>query len=303
MPQGYFVIYSLVCSYAILTPFRGLCLLARLDLLRKLGFLCGSGLFLLAVTAGAQSFRNPPMISTAFDPATIATADFNGDGIPDLVYDTPSVNGSGTTLHVLLGKGDGTYADVQDSGLPGPLGGQINLADVNGDGKLDLILGGGGVSTGAGVVAVLPGNGDGTFGAPVVSTFSPAGAGVYVATGTKMGIGDINGDGAIDLVIPDPANTALYVLLGNKAGQFQYVGKVYNGSYPTEAFLADLNGDGHWTWWLSGRPEEAQPFTWGMATPHSPQVSSTTLFREQRICCSPIWTAMGTSTSWRKERR
>ena len=202
-------------------------------------------LVLLASTAGAQSFRNPLMIPTAFDPASIATGDFNGDGIPDLVYDTASVNGLGSSLHVLLGKGDGTYTDAQDVGLPSPLGGAINIADVNGDGIPDLILGGGGTSTTSGVVATLLGNGNGTFAAPVISTFSVSGGGSYISTVRKMGIGDINGDGAVDLVIPDASNTLLYILLGNKNGKFQYAGKLFNGSYPTEAFLADLNGDGH----------------------------------------------------------
>jgi len=212
---------------------------------RALGFRSGISLLLFASAAGAQSFRNPLMIPTPFDPASIASADFNGDGIPDLVYDTPTINGSGTTLHVLLGKADGTYTDAQDLGLPSPLGGQVNIADVNGDGILDLVLGGRGTSTTSGVAAVLFGNGDGIFGAPVISTFSPPGAVSYITTATKMGIGDINGDGAIDLVIADPENAELYVLLGNKSGQFQYAGKIFNGSYPTEAFLADLNGNGH----------------------------------------------------------
>jgi Big-like domain-containing protein/VCBS repeat protein/FG-GAP repeat protein len=214
-------------------------------LLRKLCFRCCFSLSLFASAAAAQSFRNPPMVPTAFDPVSIATADFNGDGIPDLAYDTADLNGTGTTLHILLGKGDGTYNDAQDIGLPFPLGGRINIADVNGDGKPDLILGGGGASTTQGTVATLFGNGDGTFGAPVISTFSvSSGQGGYISTEAKMGIGDINGDGAVDLVIPDAENTSLYILLGNKTGQFQYSGKIYNGSYPGEAFLADLNGDG-----------------------------------------------------------
>jgi hypothetical protein len=185
------------------------------------------------------------MIPTSFDPASIVTGDFNGDGVPDLAYDTVSVNGSGCTLHVLLGKGDGTYTDGQVIGLPSPLGGAINIADVNEDGIPDLILGGGGTSTTSGVVATLLGNGDGTFAVPVISTFSVSGGEGYISTARKMGIGDINGDGAVDLVIPDASNASLYILLGNKTGQFQYSGKIFNGSYPSEAFLADLNGDGH----------------------------------------------------------
>jgi hypothetical protein len=185
------------------------------------------------------------MIPTSFDPASIVTGDLNGDGVPDLVYDTVSVNGSGSTLHVLIGKGNGAYTDAQDVRLPGPLGGAINIADVNGDGVLDLVLGGSGTSTTSGVVATLLGNGDGTFASPVISNFSVPGVESYISTARKMGIGDINGDGAVDLVIPDALNTSLYILLGNKTGQFQYADRLFNGSYPAEAFLADLNDDGH----------------------------------------------------------
>ena len=201
-------------------------------------------LLLLASVAEAQSFRNPPIIPTQFDPISIATADFNGDGIPDLAYvDAGVTSNSAPTVHILLGRGDGTF--IRGQGVSVPItycgGCAINVADVNGDGKLDLVLGGGGSST-ATVVALL-GNGDGTFGAPIVSTFTPANSSSYPSTGRKMAIGDINGDGAADLAIPDPGNTEIYILTGNNAGSFTYSGEIFNGYFPTEAYFADLNGD------------------------------------------------------------
>jgi hypothetical protein len=185
------------------------------------------------------------LVPTAFDPASIATGDFNHDGIPDLVY-TDSGNGTTYqgTLHVLLGKGDGTYTDIQDISLQtGFCGCTINVADVTGGGKLDLVIGSNDTPTAT--ITTLVGNGDGTFAPPVVSTFTPQGGGAYPMIGSKMGIADINGDGAADLVVPDGQNGQLYILKGNKTGSFQYVGSIQNGSGPTEAFLTDLNGDGN----------------------------------------------------------
>jgi len=211
-------------------------------LLRHTVCLCCASLLALGCAAGAQSFHNPPLVPTVGDPASIAVADLNGDGIPDLVYDTQNVNAIGSTLHVLLGKAGGGYADTQDFALPGGICCTINIADVTGDGIPDLVLGGGDSATA--IIATLPGNGDGTFGAPVVSFFTPPSGGSYPITATTMGIGDINGDGAADLVIGDPQNDALYIMAGNNTGGFQYIGRISDGSGPSKVYLRDLNGDG-----------------------------------------------------------
>jgi hypothetical protein len=160
----------------------------------------------LLVTSGlAQTFKNPILIPTALDPAKLGTADFNQDGNPDLAYVD-----AGDTLHVLLGHGDGTFAESQTVGLPtGICACYINIADVTADGKLDLLIGSGGAVSAS--VAVFPGNGDGTFGTPIVSTF--AASNEYVGVGTRMAVGDVNGDGALDLVVPDGENSLFYVLL------------------------------------------------------------------------------------------
>lgn len=202
-----------------------------------------AALLLVVCGARAQSFQNPVLIPTPLDPGQIATGDLNHDGIADLVYDTADINATGSTLHVLLGKGDGTYSDAQDIALTGAICCTINIADVTGDGIPDLVLGSGDSATAE--IATLPGHGDGTFGAPVISSFTPPGGAAYPNTASKMGIGDINGDGAADLVIADPQNSALYVLTGNNTGTFQYTSTIFDGSGPSEVFLQDLNGDGH----------------------------------------------------------
>ncbi len=200
---------------------------------RFLGLLSVSIFSLLALSY-AGTFKNPELIATSYDPIVIAAADFNHDGNLDVVY----IDGVDSyTLHVLLGNGDGTFSHGQDTALPvGFCAYQpcvINLGDANHDGVPDLILGG------TGVVAVLLGNGDGTFQQPMISTVSGC------KPDERMGVGDINEDGFLDLVAPDVTNNQLCVLLGDGTGNFQLSSTMFSGYFPTSAYLTDLNGDGH----------------------------------------------------------
>ncbi len=202
---------------------------------------------ILASTASAEAgtFKNPSLIDTPSDPTGIVAADFNHDGKLDLVY----VDGTaGSTLHILLGNGDGTFTHGQDVALPAGICSYfsscvINVGDVTKDGNLDLILGGDGTSIAQ--LAVLVGNGDGTFQAPIITTL-PNQNGAYPYLSGPMAIGDVNGDGAVDLVAADNLNGNLDVLMGNSTGKFTlgYSLNLYLDGRTTE-YVHDLNGDGH----------------------------------------------------------
>src|SRR6185437_14824486 len=86
---------------------------------------------------------------TAYAPDSVAVADMNGDGKPDLVV----ANAYGT-MTVLLGNGDGTFAAMLGyaSGLDSR---QVVVADLNGDGKPDLAVANSGITIGTGTVSVL----------------------------------------------------------------------------------------------------------------------------------------------------
>jgi hypothetical protein len=107
-------------------------------------------------------------------PAAIALADLDHDGKLDVVA------GIGSQVQVLLGNGDGTFHSKGPFDVPSGTS-SIAVADINGDGILDLAFGGLGVS-------VLLGNGDGTF-QPAVTYDGRA----------NVVAADFNGDGKIDL--------------------------------------------------------------------------------------------------------
>jgi hypothetical protein len=160
--------------------------------------------------------------------ARLAVGDLNGDGHPDLMVPITTGDGAGH-IAVLLGRADGTFADPALYDAVSRVQAGV-LADVNGDGKVDLVTANAPSDRSLGGVSVFLGRGDGTFGP---RTDYDTGSAVF-----QVALGDVNGDGKLDIVTNEVA-----VLLGNGDGTFAAPSAV-PGSGSNSVQLVDVNGDG-----------------------------------------------------------
>jgi hypothetical protein len=191
---------------------------------------------------GDDTFRIPLVLplSKGTDPIYIAAADLRATGKLDLIV---AEYGS-FTVGVLLNNGDGTFQVEQDYPLPDSPGG-VTIADFNHDGKLDVVAGiitttnpSGGIPW----LAMLSGNGDGTFNAPVITM----NYGYYSRT-SDIDSADVNGDGLPDVLITNPNQLQSTVYFNNGDGTFRLGPDLLPAGYrwgPMDGRLGDVNGDG-----------------------------------------------------------
>jgi hypothetical protein len=189
---------------------------------------------------GDGTFKEAETFAAGQAPVSVAVADLNGDGIPDLavadfgVYYTQS-----GAVTILLGNGDGSFTRTKNYAA-GLLPASIGVGDFNRDGSPDLVV------AAYDRVAVLLGNGDGTFqtAAGYFSGLNPV----------SVKLGDFNGDGVLDLAVTNLLSDDVSLLLGNSDGTFraavnyaagpQQVWAVRTTQVRDPLVVGDFNGDG-----------------------------------------------------------
>lgn len=184
--------------------------------------------------SGFGAFTLSNTYAAGANPVSMAIADVNADAQPDLVV----ANWSGVDVSEFLATGGGAFAAATTATPTLTITRPISalLGNLNGDASPDLFV----VSWSASASAALPGSPSGIFGATTAVPTQPS---AYDAA-----LGDLNGDGKLDVVIANhafgPPGTTLSVRLGDGAGSFTSAPDVTVGSQPSAVALGDVNGDG-----------------------------------------------------------
>jgi hypothetical protein len=183
---------------------------------------------LLGNGTGAFAFAPGTPFFVGTRPASIAAGDFNSDTKVDLAV----ANADDNEVAILMGQGNGTFSPNLNS--PVAVGGRpasLVLADLNGDGKLDLAA----ADLNDGAVSVSLGDGTGTF--PTVQNYP---VGRYPIS---VSVGDFNSDGKADLVAANNLSRMVSILVGNGNGTFKTAKHLSVGGDPQSLAVADFDGN------------------------------------------------------------
>jgi len=203
--------------------------------LAVVGDYIGSGGVSILLGNGDGTFTAmAPNPDASADFGQIATGDFNGDGIPDLVATNYFEDGSAPTI--FLGKGDGTFTSAAASFSLDYFPTSIAVGDFNGDGALDLAF------SDLNGVEIALGVGDGTF---KETSASPI---LVPSELYSLVVGDFNHDGKLDIAGVDSSDEGVDLLIGAGDGTFAVktatpaVSQSFLGPFAIVA--ADFNQDG-----------------------------------------------------------
>ena len=201
-------------------------------------------------TAGGTMEADLP-ITVGREPRSLAAGDFDGDGDQDIAVTCYSSE----QVTVLRNPGNGAFQAVQRvrvdpwaGGTPGPQ--DIQSADLDADGRADLVVG----CIGTRRFQVLRGRGDGGF-EPAVSWLAPDFPGITGAAVVGFDLGDLDGDGDVDILAPLLNTTSTQPLVAFlNDGDGGFANRVLAGTvsstglaqvgYHWTASLADFDGDG-----------------------------------------------------------
>ncbi|OUJ75788.1 FG-GAP-like repeat-containing protein [Hymenobacter crusticola] len=221
---------------------------------------------------GSGSFSGSQEVAVGSAASSVALGDVDGDGDLDLV------TGNASTASVRLNNGSGVFAGGQEVTINGT-GSKASLGDMDGDGDLDLVASdgvhfnnGSGTFSGQNIVANsitslalgdVDSDGDldvvsvlyGTTGLASIAVsvqlnngagglsagqVLPEGTGTY----TDIALGDVDGDGDVDVLTIAGFSRAVSVRLNNGSGTFGDSQQVTLASQPQDIEVSDVDGDG-----------------------------------------------------------
>ncbi len=174
-----------------------------------------------------------------YDPGELETiaalqvriADFNGDGWNDIALGIQSGDLGNPGIGILLNDGAGNFSGYPtlyafSTQLRG-----LEVADMTGDGELDLIY----ANRDDNTINIVPGNGDGTFQTEIFATFTGGPVGVAIA--------DYNNDGHLDVAAPLVFSSEIVIATGNSDGSLTEFAR-FSADGPEGIAVGDINGDG-----------------------------------------------------------
>ena len=196
--------------------------------------LMGSDVSVL-IASGNGGYATAVHYATGDSPTWIVAGDVNGDGHMDLV----TADLGGGTVSILLGDGTGALAPAQSYGVGGTFESPyaVALGDANNDGKLDIATANTNISNES--ISYLAGNGDGTFGEPVML---PIGDGSFYSPQSVL-LTDVTGDGNADIVTANLGADNLSILAGDGAGGFAAATHFATDPGPVVVVAGDVTGD------------------------------------------------------------
>jgi FG-GAP-like repeat len=188
--------------------------------------LCGVG---DGTFASARMVTATTGMYTVYSIFSVAIGDLDGDGIADLAM----TNYYDSMLNIMFGNRQRVFVFNMNYAL-GNKPHSVSIGDLNGDGVLDVAA----AYQGHGTVKILLGQGNRAFNPFNVISYNLSAIPVAVA------IGDLNGDGLMDLATANTGNNTVNVLVGVGKGLFAGPHVYATGQAPQGFTIGDLNGDG-----------------------------------------------------------
>ncbi len=204
-----------------------------------------------AYAPGTINFDPKVDFTTPTSPQGITIGDIDGDGKPDIIvsnssapyYITVYLNAAtaGVINATSFVTGAGVGAPPISISIPGYV---MSIGDIDGDGKLDLVVGNATLATSVEVLRNISTPGAVNF---TVSAAIPSGAGA--STPYFSALGDIDGDGLPEMVISNNGSNSISVFHNTSGGGLISFGPKVDyptvpGTTPAGVQIADIDGDG-----------------------------------------------------------